>query len=214
MDDRRFDRLARMVARRRSRRGVVRGLAGLAALVAAGRAAAPVAAESPGQPCTHDAQCVWDFGQEHVCADNGFDYDGPYNCCTFAGNRCASHEACCFDAVCLGGVCATQQVFAGSGDPCGYGQECRAADTALTCDYNATTEDYRCCAYEGGRCASDEGCCGGLRCNGGFCVSDAPPTTCTAYLCGCDPYYNRCDPGLGCCPSEIGYVCAPWCYGG
>jgi hypothetical protein len=36
--------------------------------------------------------------------------------------------------------------YAGSGDPCWSGVQCVAADTALTCDYNASTDDYRCCA--------------------------------------------------------------------
>lgn len=214
MDDRRFDGLARMVAHRRSRRGVVRGLAGVVALVAAGRSAAPVAAQAPGEPCYHDAQCVWDFGQEHFCADNGFDYDGPLNCCTYGG-RCTRDEACCGAARCIDGFCTDRPRFAGSGDRCDAGVECRAADTSLTCAYNADTGDDRCCAGEGGRCAWDGGCCGYLRCgDAGFCVSVPRPGGCPAYLCPCDPNFNQCEPGLGCCPSEIGFVCAPWCYGG
>ena len=62
--------------------------------------------------------------------------------------------------------------YAGPGDPCWSGVQCVAADTALTCDYNAYTDDYRCCAYQGDRCGWDGGCCGWLSCNdNGFCTS-------------------------------------------
>jgi hypothetical protein len=62
--------------------------------------------------------------------------------------------------------------YAGPGDPCWSGVQCVAADAALTCDYNASTDDYRCCAYEGDRCGWDGGCCGWLSCNDyGYCVS-------------------------------------------
>ena len=80
--------------------------------------------------------------------------------------------------------------YAGPGDPCWSGVQCVAADTALTCDYNAYTDDYRCCAYEGDRCGWDGGCCGSLSCNdNGFCVdpvavraarTGAVPASCTA----------------------------------
>ena len=30
-------------------------------------------------------------------------YDGPLNCCTYAGSRCGVDEACCGTASCLGG---------------------------------------------------------------------------------------------------------------
>ena len=29
------------------------------------------------------------------CADNGFDYDGPFNCCTYESGYCYSDEGCC-----------------------------------------------------------------------------------------------------------------------
>ena len=163
MDDARFDLIAKRLAGRRSRRGLLGvGAAVATALAARFRTASAAPFSVPlGGTCYRDRQCVNDYVaprggglnpdlQVVYCADNGFWYDGDYNCCR----------------------------------------------------------------YEGGFCGRDEECCGGLECIGGFCASGAPPTTCSAYLCGCDPYYNRCEPGLGCCPSEIGFVCAPWCYGG
>jgi hypothetical protein len=64
------------------------------------------------------------------------------------------------------------QYAAGPGDPCQYTGQCTNSQSFLTCDYNAYTDDYRCCAYEGGRCDWDGGCCGWLSCNdNGYCVS-------------------------------------------
>jgi hypothetical protein len=61
---------------------------------------------------------------------------------------------------------------AGPGDPCQYTGQCTNAQSFLTCDYNASTDDYRCCGYEGDRCDWDGGCCGWLSCNdNGYCVS-------------------------------------------
>ena len=60
---------------------------------------------------------------------------------------------------------------AGPGDPCQYTDQCTNSQSFLSCDYNAYTDDYRCCTYEGGRCDWDGGCCGWLTCNdGGYCV--------------------------------------------
>jgi hypothetical protein len=61
---------------------------------------------------------------------------------------------------------------AGPGDPCQYTGQCTNSQSFLTCDYNAYTDDYRCCGYEGDRCDWDGGCCGWLACNGnGYCTS-------------------------------------------
>ena len=119
----------------------------------------------PGEPCYDDAQCRG-ADAPLVCADNGFAYDGPLNCCTNAGSRCGVDEACCGTASCLGGICA----YAGPGDPCQHSSQCLAADTAVPCDYVVPTDDYRCCAYEGSRRGWDGGCCGSLRCSTGVCT--------------------------------------------
>jgi len=61
---------------------------------------------------------------------------------------------------------------AGPGDPCQYTGQCTNSQSFLTCDYNAYTDDYRCCGYQGDRCDWDGGCCGWLSCNGnGYCVN-------------------------------------------
>jgi hypothetical protein len=111
-------------------------------------------------------------------------------------------------------------IYAGPGDPCWSGVQCVAADAALTCDYNAYTDDYRCCAYEGDRCGWDGGCCGWLSCNdNGFCTSQS--LGCTGEGCTCQlyrdpgclascPLYDPCDPGLVCTgTSDYPGTCVP-----
>ena len=145
MDGRQFDNVARTLARRRSRRGLLGGLA--AGLLAARDRSSTLAQGmflGPGDPCYDNAQCRG-ADAPLVCADNGFDYDGALNCCTGAGSRCGFDEACCGSASCLGGICS----YAGPGDPCQHSSQCVAADTAVSCDYVAVTDDYRCCALAG-----------------------------------------------------------------
>ncbi len=172
MDEQRFDHFTRGMAGRDSRRKLLRGLAGALGLVAvrqhAGTTAARHGVAGPGDPCRSSAQCVA-ADAPLVCADNGFDYDGPLNCCTYAGSRCGSDEACCGSAVCAGGYCTTQPTYSGPGDPCQNSSQCLAADTAVYCDYVAITNDYRCCALQGSRCGAYASCCGWLTCQGGIC---------------------------------------------
>jgi hypothetical protein len=112
--------------------------------------------------------------------------------------------------------------YAGPGDPCWSGVQCVAADTALTCDYNNSTDDYRCCAYEGDRCGWDGGCCGWLSCNdNGFCTSQSWSWSCTGQGCACQlyrdpecrascPLYDPCDAGLVCTgTSDVTGTCVP-----
>jgi hypothetical protein len=95
--------------------------------------------------------------------------------------------------------------YAGPGDQCWSGVQCVAADTALACDYNNSTDDYRCCAYEGDRCGWDGGCCGWLSCNdNGFCTSQS--SDCTWEGCACYRGWNDpdpCGPGLVCCLNQV-----------
>lgn len=172
MDEQRFDSLTRAMVESGSRRKLLRGFAGALGLFAAGHQAGTTAARhgtaGPGDPCRTSAQCVA-ADAPMTCADNGFRHDGPLNCCTYVGSRCGSDAACCGSAVCAGGYCATQQTSSGPGDPCQNSSQCVAADTAVSCGYVASTNDYRCCALQGDRCGSNAGCCGWLTCQGGVC---------------------------------------------
>jgi hypothetical protein len=174
MDDQRFDRLARALAGNARRRTLLRTLAGSAAALLATTgggarlARAHHAALGAGDACYDSKQCVA-ADTPLVCADNGFDYDGPLNCCTYVGSRCFNDEGCCGTAGCVGGFCADAPVYLSAGDPCQNSSQCVAADTSLYCDYVANTDDYRCCALQGSRCAHNRGCCGTLQCVNGFC---------------------------------------------
>jgi hypothetical protein len=211
VDDHRFDNLVRSMAGSGTRRRILRGLAGVGALLAAGRhvpAAAHHGTLGPGDPCRNDSQCVA-ADAPLICADNGFAYDGPLNCCTLPGSRCATDEGCCWDNVCVAGVCGTVGDFPGPGARCTADSVCVAADTAVNCDYNAKTDDFRCCAYEGSRCGSDAGCCGWLRCDdAGFCTG-LPPSGCDGEGCDCDFHDpSACAAGLVCCAVQSGFICA------
>lgn len=181
MDDQRFDRLARALARTSRRRTLFRALAGggIAGLFAAARRGSPAASAhhgslSAGDACYDSSQCLA-ADAPLVCADNGFDYDGPLNCCTYVGSRCFADEGCCGSASCLDGFCSLALVvdYAGPGEQCQENWQCVAADTATYCDYVANTDDFRCCAYVGSRCGNNRSCCGTTSCIDGFCA-DAP----------------------------------------
>jgi hypothetical protein len=201
MDGERFDSLARVVARNGSRRGLLRGLVGAVGLLVLGGRATRVAAQSgylgPGEACYDDSQCGNTRYSPMFCADNGFDYDGPLNCCAYEGGYCYSDERCCGIASCITGSCVSPPSNAiDSGlNQTGYGfppgQACIAdsqcdnsypelgitycADTGVV--YGAYGGIQHCCRYEGGSCGgplSDDHslCCGNLLCLGGRCGWD------------------------------------------
>ena len=143
MDDRRFDGLTRAMARNAPRRTLLRALAGGAggALLAVARRGSPAAAHhgrlGPGDTCYHNRQCVA-ADAPLVCADNGFAYDGPLNCCTYVGSRCGFDEACCGAASCIGGFCSDAPADACSqpavqGCPCQTGTRFPCVDPNMVC---------------------------------------------------------------------------------
>jgi hypothetical protein len=199
LDGSQFDTVTRMFARRPSRRGLLGGLvAGLLAARDRSSAVAQGMFLGPGDPCYDDTQCRG-ADAPLVCADNGFAYDGPLNCCTYAGNGCGFDEACCGSLSCVTGVCSdpgqgvdyprtTDSGLNQTGYGFSPGQACIAdsqcdnsypelgiaycADTGYVYgDYGGT---QHCCRYEGGSCGgplSDDHslCCGNLLCLGGVC---------------------------------------------
>ena len=143
MDDRRFDGLTRAMARNARRRSLLRAVAGGAggALLAVVRRGSPASAHhgrlGPGDACYHNRQCVV-ADAPLVCADNGFAYDGPLNCCTYVGSRCGFDEACCGSASCIGGFCSDDPTNACSqpgvqGCPCQTGTRFPCADPNMVC---------------------------------------------------------------------------------
>jgi hypothetical protein len=89
MDSSRFDRWVRALSGERSRRQALRGLAGVVlggVWAGRGRVAAHHGTAGPGDPCRTDAQCLG-ADAPLICAWNGLNYDGSWNCCTFVGSR-------------------------------------------------------------------------------------------------------------------------------
>src|SRR4026208_2081775 len=107
MDEQRFDNLTRSLSRTVSRRGGMRLFAAAgASFLAIARGKRDAAAQGwflgPGDPCFDSSQCRA-ADAPLVCADNGFTYDGPLNCCTYEGSRCGADEHCCGAAYCANG---------------------------------------------------------------------------------------------------------------
>jgi hypothetical protein len=208
VDDQRFDSLARVIAGLGSRRAILRGLVGVATLAAWGRRGTPASAQygnlGPGDACYDDSQCSSSltYGTPLVCADNGFDYDGPLNCCTGEGSYCFSDEGCCSWAYCD----ANQRCsFASSpgpspsfgpnaGDPCQSTADCNRAVTGAICEYVDFTGDSRCCWYEGSLCSSGAQCCGSRVCAGGVCQFGGGSNigSCTPERYGCNSSWECC----------------------
>ncbi|MDQ3694370.1 MAG: hypothetical protein M3464_12180 [Chloroflexota bacterium] len=201
MDGKQLDDFARTVARGASRRGLFRTLVGGAvAGVLAHRHAAPAAGQAvyylgPGDACYDDAQCRG-ADTALICSGNGFDYDGPLNCCAFAGGRCGFDEGCCGGLSCINGFCTAAQMVIdnpdqglnqtgfgfGPGQACISDGQCDNSYPELGIAYCADTGYYyggyggarHCCRVEGGSCGgplSDDHslCCGQLRCLSGQC---------------------------------------------
>lgn len=184
MDEHRFDNLTRSLSRTVSRRGGMRLFAAAGAsflALARGKrdAAAQYGSLGPGEACYDDSQCSSSlmYGSPLVCADNGFDYDGPLNCCTGEGSLCFSDEGCCSWAYCdANGRCSfasrvsPSPVFAPSaGDPCSTTADCNRPVTGAICEFTNSTGDNRCCWYEGSFCSSGAQCCGSRICANGVC---------------------------------------------
>jgi hypothetical protein len=111
MDDQRFDAFVRAWAGRVSRREVLHGVGASAVastlvLLRTGAAGAHHALIPLGGACRHTNQCqhhatlhrsarVRPNPQAVHCADNGFRYDGPLNCCRHLRGSCTRDEHCC-----------------------------------------------------------------------------------------------------------------------
>lgn len=185
MDDRRFDRLTRSLAKRTSRRrglGLLAGAGGALLAVARGRdARARHGWVQLGGACYDDDQCDQSYaggGAEAICANNGFDYDGPFNCCLTEGdNTCFVNENCCWNLECIAGTC--RDTFLGSGQPgslelgaqCGDPVQCAGYGINATCADNNINPGGICCGFYGTSCSNNGQCCGSMFCGpDGFCT--------------------------------------------
>jgi hypothetical protein len=109
VDSDRFDAVVRALAAHASRRETLQAAAAgaaasLLALIRTSTAEAHHAHIPLGGACRHTILClnhaptsrrVRPSRQAVYCADNGFRYDGPFNCCRHQGGSCTRDEHCC-----------------------------------------------------------------------------------------------------------------------
>lgn len=173
MDGRRFDNLTRAVADRRTRRSLVRALALAFSPLAPGRQIAGAVAQTgylgPGEACFDSSQCGDTRYSQMFCDDNGYDYDGPLNCCTYQYGYCYSDEGCCGSLVCVEGSCSDPaMVNLPLGAQCFYVEQCLGNGMAVDCADNGGFVSA-CCLTGGQRCTADIDCCSPNLCARGYC---------------------------------------------
>jgi hypothetical protein len=191
MDGRQFDGWTRSITIDRSRRSVLRWVAGgVAAWFAAayGRpgAAAHHGTATFGDPCRKDSDCVAADAQL-FCADNGFAYDGPLNCCSYENGGCNSDESCCGQLVCYQTTCVDPSAATSPPPipPC-TGENCPCTpNTAAPCDQGLV-------------------CCGGSDPTQGTCI---PLYSCTGYGLPGQTCPTYCLPG----PTQCGSCVSGYC---
>lgn len=127
MDGRRFDDVARTLARCMTRRNACVMASGMMVLLTSAGRGQPAAAWQgtvlnqsgdgfgPGESCVSDFQCDNSFPELGIlyCADNGYEYGaygGALHCCRYERGTCGgplsdNHAACCGSLTCNGGVC-------------------------------------------------------------------------------------------------------------
>jgi hypothetical protein len=170
MDPERFDRLARALGSRRSRRGVVGvGIGGLL-----GGLASAQGTGAAGCPCECGCDAYGACKECPVCPDScpcGCKADGvtcKEICCARSGQDCKTEADCCGQLVCNAGICGE-----GGGQCIDTGGSCR--DESDCCGDLACT-DRVCgvagavCAHAGDRPAGGRRCCDRLRLEQGRCV--------------------------------------------
>jgi hypothetical protein len=129
-----------------------------------------------GAQCTASEQCT-QTGGATVCANNGFDGDGPLNCCRNEGGACTgvnNSADCCGGLYCVSGVCTNNQTGGlAVGAACSQTGQCSQAGGAVVCAQNGLDNDgaLNCCRNSGGACTQNANCCGGLLCVNGACGS-------------------------------------------
>jgi len=191
VDDRRFDSWTRSLAEDWSRRRVLRGLVGIVATWFMATRNLPSAAAhhgtaTYGDPCRKDSDCGAADAQL-VCADNGFAYDGPLNCCGYGGNPCNGDESCCGQLVCYQSTCLdpSQASPPPVVPPC-TGENCPCTpNTANPCDQGLV-------------------CCGGSDPTQGTCI---PLYSCTGYGLPGETCPAYCLPG----PTQCGSCVSGYC---
>jgi hypothetical protein len=191
MDGTRFDAMTKALATGRSRRGVLKVLAGAAVALGATAVGAPsLRAQTcvgDGEDCTVDDDCC---GRQ-TCGEDGT-CGGPTAGCVAAGEDCAN-ESCCQGFYCNdAGVCSAAAECASEGGGCDADEAC--------CGDMICNEDRRCeaattvaeCAVDGDCAGAGEICCGGVCAAIECCTDDADPNARCAEGTAC--FEGYCDP--------------------
>lgn len=127
-----------------------------------------------GAQCTSSDQCTQSGGPT-VCANNGYEADGPLNCCRNEGGTCTGvgySADCCGGLYCVNGICTNNETGGlAIGAQCSQTGQCSQASGPVSCASNGIDADgaLNCCRNEGGGCTQDTDCCGGLACANGVC---------------------------------------------
>jgi hypothetical protein len=188
-----------------------------------------------GAQCTSSEQCT-QAGGATVCADNGYDGDGPLNCCRNEGGACTGTDFsadCCGGLYCVNGICTNNRTGGlPLGASCVQTGQCSQVTGPAVCASNGIDSDgvLNCCHNSGGLCDRDIVCCGGLLCINGACSTGGGSGgtvglggQCTATgECSqaggavfCDDNGIASDGPLNCCRYEGGGCSAgPHCCGG
>ncbi len=125
-----------------------------------------------GAQCTSSSQCT-QTGGSTVCANNGYDGDGPLNCCRNEGGSCSGvgySADCCGGLYCVEGRCINNaSTGLLPGERCSQTGQCSQASGAVSCADNGTGT-LNCCRGRGGGCSADTQCCGNQWCQSGVCT--------------------------------------------
>jgi hypothetical protein len=174
MDTTRFDRLTREFAATRSRRGVLKLLAGavgaLGVTTLAGSSSLAQTCQNEGGDCSVHADCCGSLG----CLDNTC--AGVQAGCADPGEFCDSNDACCQGFYCnFDSVCAAAPECAGDGEGCDADEACcgrqTCDETNRTCGGPTAGPD---CA-EDRDCATEELCCDGTCSVSECCTANEDP---------------------------------------
>lgn len=138
-----------------------------------------------GAQCTSSNQCTQSGGAT-VCGNNGYENDGPLNCCRNEGGSCTGvgySADCCGGLYCVNGTCTDNETGGlAVGAQCSQSGQCSQASGPAKCDSNGIDADgsLNCCRDKGGSCAQDIECCGGLWCTNGVCGTGEGTTATTS----------------------------------
>jgi len=219
MDGNRFDELTRGLADGRTRRAVLKAMAGgvVAGIASVFNSGDPVAAAScrkATEICRKNGDCC-----SNKCGPP--DFTGRSRCVCVTGTDCPRPSNGCKAATCINGVCGQTDACTG-GQICFQNGCCTPASPEVTClnqcgnvinNCGQTVACDPCCTANDGNCSTNAECCG--VCIDGTCTDAAGPgeicdatDDCQSGLTCCDGVCNECCQSNDCTihPNDCGSV--------